>query len=233
MAAAITNGPRYSAEERQARADFILSRLSRGFNNRSVHRQFAQEFQCSTQSASNWRRWAIRQMVEDETAETRRGNYAIALEIRHDQIVTYQNELVEIQKEIKRVGDILDQRDRLLQAMQSASGKRLQDLKTQLDALPKIGLTTRATLIESKTRIRERMYSVIVGLSQLQGISGDTDWERALNTLMDRGILPSQLALEIRDKVEAFHANFAASGPTLDELDPDIFDATTGFLVAE
>ncbi len=226
---AIGKGTAYTAQQRQARADFILGRLARGFNNRSVHRQFAQEFGCGIESASDWRRWAIRQMVEDETAETRRGNYAIALEIRHDQIIAYQNELVEIQKEIKRVGDILDQRDRLLQAMQSASGKRLQDLKTQLDALPDVWLTTRATLIESKTRIRERMYSVIADLARLQGINGDTDWERALNTLMDRGILPSQLALEIRDKVEAFHANFTAPiDPTLDELDPDIFDPVPG-----
>jgi hypothetical protein len=220
-----SDGTRYTAHDRQRRADFVIERSSKGFSNRKIHQQFAKEFGCTAKAAANWRRWATAQMVEDQTLETRRGNYAIALELRHDQIVAYQNELVEIQKEIQRVSGFQEQRDRLTDEIVKTSGKELKEAIAKLNALPDVWLTTRANLIESKTRIRERMCGVMNELAKLQGITGPSDWEAAINALMDRNLLPPELARSIRDRVDAFHSTMTESDPAKPEmLDPDDFD---------
>jgi hypothetical protein len=89
-----------------------------------------------------------------------------------------------------------------------------------------VGLLTIARLIESKTRVRERMFAVMVDLSKLQGVHGQTDWESAINALMDRGLLPTALAVQIRQRVDAFNASvdIEPTPPELVELDPDQFD---------
>jgi hypothetical protein len=125
-------GPQYTAKQRQERADFIICLLSNGDSDLQVHRQFADKYACSLQAAANWRRWAIGMMAADQTLETRRGWFAVALELRHTQIGKYQQELIAIQTEIDLLATTRDARDQLIAAMAKASGKKLVDLQIKL-----------------------------------------------------------------------------------------------------
>ncbi|MGA7933418.1 MAG: hypothetical protein WCA35_07715 [Kovacikia sp.] len=195
--------PKLTPTEKEQRADFVLNRLKRGFSFAEVQKQFKKEFGCETPAARRWVAWACDRITEQEDNSARRRNYNVIVEMYHDQIVSYQNELLAMQKEIERVSGFLDRRQTLLDELAVAKFNRKREIAAELQLIPDVTATTRAGLIEAKSRIRERMYRVMNDLARLRGFNGVTsDWRTALNTLLDNNLLPPQVADRILSVVE-------------------------------
>lgn len=229
---------RLTPVQKQERADFVLNRLKRGFSFLETQRQFAKTFDCCMETARKWANWACDQVAEQEDQSTRKRHYNVVVEMFHDQIVSYQNELIAMQREIDSVSGILDRRNGLIAELDSAIGQRKKEIVAELGVLPQVSLTAKAGLIEAKTRIRERLYRVMNDLARLRGISGaQGDWRSALNTLMDNNLLPPAVANLILQAIDDFEGNVRSMGteqqpegeqstdiPDLDLLEPAIPD---------
>lgn len=209
--------------EKQERADFVLQRLKRGFSFPEVQKQFAKEFQVHAETARKWANWACDQIAQQDDQQTRRRVYNVVVEMYHDQIVSYQNELLAMQKEIDQVTKSTDRRIAILSELEVAAGSRHRDLIAELTALPEVGTTTKAGLIEAKTRIRERMYRIMTDLARLRGFGGSqSDWKQALNTLLDNGLIPPVIASGILSAIDEFEGNI--KGIEIQDIE-DIVDA--------
>lgn len=220
-------------DQKNERLDFLLNRLKRGFSFLEVQRQFAKEFKCHMETARRWANWACDQMAEQEDQATRRRTYNVIIEMMHDQIVSFQSEILALQNEIKTANQFATRRTEILSQLETmppiAPGR--QSLVTELAAIPEITVTTISNMIEAKSRVRERMYRVIGDLARLRGFTGQTsDWRSALNTLLDNNLIPPQIADAILRAIDDFEGNIRAidgEAPPAnydDLLDPDEFE---------
>jgi hypothetical protein len=200
--------PRLTPIQIEDRADFVLARLKRGFSFQETQKQFGKHYACSRVTAWKWVNWTCQQLASYEDKETRRRSYTVIVEMFHDQIVNYQNDIVMMQKEIDSVGGLLERRQIIINELKVSSGSRHRELLEELRSLPEMSMTMKAGLIEAKSRMRERMYKVMSDLARLRGFNGVTsDWRTAINTLLDNNLLPPSIAdsiLSIIDKFEGY-----------------------------
>jgi hypothetical protein len=208
------------------RRDFVLDRLKRGFSFLEVQKQFVKKFECHMDTARKWTNWACDQVAQEDNPKTRKRTYGVILEMYHDQIVAYQNELVELQKEITRIGNVLDRRTTIAERLEFASGSAHRELLAELAVLPAIDFTTKANLIEAKTRIRDRLYRVIQDLARLRGFHNiSSDWKQALNTLLDSNLVPPAIAEGLISVIDQFEGGIrSVSDDGEAELEEDFSD---------
>jgi hypothetical protein len=201
--------------EKQSRADFILNRLKRGFSFKEVQKQFCKAYGVHAETARLWANWACDQIAQEESPQTRKRNFNVIVEMFHDQIVSSQNDLIAMQKEIDSLGTIIDRRNALIVSLadplQKLGQQERRDLIDELKSLPEVSLSLRPGLIESKSRLRERMYHIMNDLARLRGFTGiQSDWRQALNTLLDNNLIPPAIADGILSVIDDFEGNIRA-----------------------
>jgi hypothetical protein len=193
-----------TAQEIQDRKNYVLTRLRSGFPRLDVQRQFAEHFEVSTETARSWINKTCDELI-DKDINQRKRNHAVIIEMYHAQITAYQNEIMAMQREIDKISEIETIRKLTFAQIESAAGAELHELKQRIKLIPEPRLTDKAYLIETKTRIRERMFRVISELSRLQG-SRDTatEWRDALSILLDNNLVPGTIADRILQVIDNY-----------------------------
>ena len=67
-------------------------------------------------------------------------------------------------------------------------------------------------MIEAKSRVRERLCRIVSDLARLQNIGPVGDWKNALNTLLDAGMVPPELAERILGLLDEFECQMRSFG---------------------
>lgn len=188
----------HSTEEKKRRNDFIHSRLVRGFSFANVVKLFSQEFQCSHQYARRVVNKAIEGQIEKQPSHHRRRMRSVFEEMLHDQIVSYQSELVRLQQFVDDLTSRWQRRKQIQDILPT-----VQDVAThglllrELEAIGADPTQSLTNLIETRTRVRERMVRVINNLINYHGFSATNDWRHAINLLIDNGYLSAEAADEL------------------------------------
>ncbi|HLP88421.1 MAG TPA: hypothetical protein VK184_07505 [Nostocaceae cyanobacterium] len=187
------------------RKTFILSRLRSGISRLDVQRQFADKYECTVETARLWLNKTCDELT-DHDIHSRKRTYAVIVEMHYAQITAYQNDLVAIQKEIDHISNIEKHREVIIEQVGFARGEQLNALLEQLKALPEPPLGCKSSLVESKSRVRERMFRVILELTKLHrlGDSEQTQWRDALAVLLDNNLMPGDVAEKILKVIEEF-----------------------------
>lgn len=200
--------------EQSERKDFIMDRLRNGFSFIQTQKQFMEKFNCSLSSARSWVKEAV-ESATDEDPKKRRRVHTVIVEMYHTQITSYQTELLAMQREIDLLRTSIKRRNEIYLALPRADDETSELLKAELATIPEPGPLAIAQLIESKTRIRERMIRVIADLARLQGVGSTSDWKHALNVLLDNNLIPPALADQILQAIDAFDSTVRATGLNL------------------
>lgn len=179
--------PHISEAENLVRQDFCLDRLKKGFSALQVKKQFEQRFNCSERTARRW----LNKTCDDlswatDGAETRKRAYRVLIEMHHDQIVQFQGEILSIQQQIDQI------------CAHYQADEALGRSKNQQHA------TLMVSLIEAKSRTRQRMQSAIMDLARLRGFLTQSNWRQAVNVLLDSNFLPTEVAENILKHLEHF-----------------------------
>ncbi|MHC5756101.1 MAG: hypothetical protein ACYTXF_36890 [Nostoc sp.] len=192
-----------SNQEIQDRKNYILTRLRSGFPRLDVQRQFAEHFKCTTETARGWLNKTCDELVDTDISQRKRDR-AVILEMYHAQITAYQNEIMAMQREIDKISEFETIRKLTFAQMENAAGAELLELKQRIKSIPEPRLTDKAFLIDTKSRIRERMFRVISELNRMQGSKdAATEWRDALVTLLDRNLLPGSTADRILQIIDS------------------------------
>ncbi len=193
-----------TALETQDRKNYILTRLRSGFPRLDVQRQFAEQFKCTTETARSWLNKTCDELIDTDINQRKR-NHAVIIEMYHAQITAYQNEIMAMQREIDKISELETIRKLTFAQIESASGAELLELIQRIKSIPEPRVTDKAYLIETKSRIRERMFKVISELSRLQG-NKDTasEWRDALGILLDNNLVPGTVADRILQVIDNY-----------------------------
>jgi hypothetical protein len=187
------------------RKTFILSRLRSGISRLDVQRQFADKYECTIETARIWLNKTCDELT-DHDIHSRKRTYAVIIEMHYAQINAYQSDIVAIQKEIDSISNIEKERALIIEQIGFARGEQLSALLEQLKALPEPPLGCKSALIESKSRIRDRMFRVIGELTKLHrlGESEQTQWRDAIALLLDNNLIPGAIAEKILKIIDDF-----------------------------
>jgi hypothetical protein len=192
-----------SNQEIQDRKNYVLTRLRSGFTRLDVQRQFAENYKCTTETARGWINKTCDELVDTDINQRKR-NHAVILEMYHAQITAYQNEIMAMQREIDKISELETIRKLTFAQIENASGAELRELEQRIKSIPEPRLTDKAFLIETKSRIRERMFRVISELNRLQGHKDPaTEWREALGLLLDNNLLPGTVADRILQVIDS------------------------------
>jgi hypothetical protein len=195
-----------TAQEIQDRKNYILTRLRSGFPRLDVQRQFAEHFKCTTETARCWLNKTCDELVDTDINQRKR-NHAVIVEMYHAQITAYQNEIMAMQREIDKISEFETIRKLTFAQIETAAGAELIELKQRIKSIPEPRLTDKAYLIDTKSRIRERMFKVISELTRLQGHKdSSTEWRDALGILLDNNLLPGTVADRILQVIDNYEA---------------------------
>ncbi|AUB37475.1 hypothetical protein COO91_03420 [Nostoc flagelliforme CCNUN1] len=125
----------------------------------------------------------------------------------HAQITAYQNEIMAMQREIDKITEFETIRKLTFAQIENASGAELLELKQRVKSIPEPRLTDKAYLIETKSRIRERMFKVISELNRIQGHKDPaSEWREALGILLDNNLMPGTVADRILEVIDGHEA---------------------------
>lgn len=187
------------------RKTFILSRLRSGISRLDVQKQFADKYECTIETARIWLNKTCDELTDNDI-HSRKRTYAVIIEMHYAQINAYQSDIVAIQKEIDSISNIEKERALIIEQIGFARGEQLSALLEQLKALPEPPLGCKSALIESKSRIRDRMFRVIGELTKLHrlGESEQTQWRDALALLLDNNLIPGVIAEKILKVIDDF-----------------------------
>ena len=198
----------YTPEEDAERKNFFLQRLRNGFSRLEAQKQFAQEFNCTIDTARTWYNNTTAELVSPDLQDRRR-THAVIVEMYHTQITSMQADLIAVQNEILLIDKINKKRDELVDEIIDEAYENRGDCKKaklaekQLSLLPEVRIDTKLNGLELKSRARERMFRVISELARLQGVQEtDNNWVGALHTLLDNGLLPPSNAQHILSVID-------------------------------
>lgn len=198
------------------RIDFCLEKLRLGHSFREVEKLAARQYKVTDRAARGYVDAACERIQVAQTPTHRQKVYKTIVEIFHAQIVHYQNDLAAIQQNIDDMDNLSKRREELLDLIGSSNEDQNEDqrelYKLELGSLPRSSPYARGTLVEGKSRIRQRLIQAVHDLAKLQGIPSHTDWRAALNTLLDNGLLPSLVAERILAAMDQFEMQVRASG---------------------
>lgn len=198
----------YTKGQIEERTNFILTRIRSGFSRMEIQKLFAQQFDCSAETSRTWYNRSCDELAPEGLADRSRLRHAV-VEMFHAQITASQSDLLAIQKEINRLEQLAEHEDAMIAELLTCpkESDRFNQIQYELSTLPKIPVTAKAQLIESKSRMRERMVRVLIELAKIQGIyDSNNSWQQALHTLLDNGLLPSSIAEEMLSTINEFMA---------------------------
>lgn len=198
--------------DRQQRADFVLARLRGGFSFLETQRQFSEKFGYKTESARLWLNKICQEITNSDDPAKRRRVYVQIVEIYHSQIATYQNELLALQRQIDLATASNERRKELLLMLPKAPQKEIEEIRAVLATLPETSPASVVGMLESKSRVRERLCRIVSDLARLQSVGPTGNWKNALNTLLDAGMVPPELAERILELLGDFEFKMRSIG---------------------
>ena len=204
-----------SPVDRGERIDYILGRLKSGFSFLEVQKGFCERFGYKAESGRKWINQVCKTMTFGNDPRQRQRMFHQIIELYHSQITAYQNELLAVQRQIDQAMAVNKQRKELLLMFPKAPQNELEEMRAALATLPETSPVAMVSMLEAKSRVRERLCRIVSDLARLQCIGSDGDWKNALNILLDNNLIPPQLAERILGLLDEFDCKLHSVGQNL------------------